>query len=700
MIEKKPHKYRDMLPFELEELFSNFIVENWSYSSVNTFSRNEKVFEMQYIYRQYGKLSASSIAGQAYHEALKNYFLSTREEERIDVIAMHEIAYEYIISRPADKWKLQKSTPTIDKCIETANKISISLVNNFFKELNVYLDEIHEILDVEVKAFEFVKINGVDIPLPCSARLDLVIKTKKGKVVVIDHKSKKSFTDEKDLKLVAGKQAITYAIAYEEKTSLRVDEVWIVENKYSKNRDKSTQFNKFKILLDKDTRKLYEALLYEPLKRMIEAVQDPEHVYLINDNDNLCDKAELFEYWMQTMIGEVDGFDIPDDKKEIISNRVRKIRDSSLKNVSPKVIKEFQNNAAQFIQYDLTNKNMTDSEKIEYTLRNFAKICKVEHEFNGFSSNTFLVSLSPGITLNSIFKHRLDIANALGVSNVRINKDLIVYEDKSYLSIESAAKNNDTLLFNEKHLDGQKIPIGMDNFQNVIYWDLNNPTTPHMLICGATGSGKSVSIISTVEYAIPAGVDEIIIFDPKFEFAGIYNDNSKIEIHSDIEDIEAMMALLVEEMNNRVKNNISKKTLIVFDEFADAVANSRKGSELKVYEYQQVGNYANGTPKSKKIHVDTLNSLEENLRILLQKGRSVGFRIIAATQRASTKVITGDAKVNFPVQICFRVPKETDSRVVIDEPGAEALTGNGDGLIKSPEYLNVVRFQGFFKKVD
>lgn len=89
--------------------------------------------------------------------------------------------------------------------------------------------------------------------------------------------------------------------------------------------------------------------------------------------------------------------------------------------------------------------------------------------------------------------------------------------------------------------------------------------------------------------------------------------------------------------------------------------------------------------------------LEENLKMLLQKGRSLGYRIIAATQRASTKVITGDAKVNFPVQVCFRVPKAVDSKVVLDEEGAETLAGHGDGLMKSPDYLATVRFQGFYK---
>ena len=102
-------------------------------------------------------------------------------------------------------------------------------------------------------------------------------------------------------------------------------------------------------------------------------------------------------------------------------------------------------------------------------------------------------------------------------------------------------------------------------------------------------------------------------------------------------------------------------------------------------------------PKYKREKVGSLKSLEENQRILLQKGRSTGFRLISATQRASTKIITGDAKVNYPVQICFRVPKEIDSRVVIDEAGAESLAGYGDGLIKSPEYPDTIRFQAYYK---
>ena len=157
------------------------------------------------------------------------------------------------------------------------------------------------------------------------------------------------------------------------------------------------------------------------------------------------------------------------------------------------------------------------------------------------------------------------------------------------------------------------------------------------------------------------------------------------------------MKELVDEMGRRARSGGRDKILVVFDEFADAVSAARSGKELDIREEVIDGYYASGAPKKRMVVTGREKSLEENLKILLQKGRSLGFRIIAATQRASTNVITGDAKVNFPVQVCFRVPKAIDSKVVLDEEGAESLQGKGDGLMRSPEYEDLVRFQGFYK---
>lgn len=703
------NKYKNLLPGDLEKHLSNYLIDSWSYSKVMSFSRNEKNFEKTYIYNCFEKSSATSIAGKAYHSALKLYFENKRNGKHIDIIDMEKNAFEYIDDVPRNLWKLQKTTSTILECIEYATKTSSLLINNFLSEIQVYESEIKEVIEVEMYINQWLNVNGVEIPIPCHLIIDLVIETNDNKIVIIDHKSKRTFTDENELGFVLGKQAITYTLGFEAETGLKIDEFWIIENKYSKNKDGSAQLSPpIKAIMNKNNRRLYESMLYEPLRRMIEAVGDPDYVYLINDNDSFSDRAEVYNFWAKTMIAEVEDFNIDERKKPLIKKRLKKIRDASLTSITPTVIRNFKTFTEQFIPYDLTDKNMTNQEKIEHVLRSFGIITKVQHTFDGYSSSSYLLEINAGTPISSINKYRLDIANALNLSNVRIQKDLFVYEGKSYLVIESGKKNQSILNWDKSKLNGnQKIPLGLDNFKQVIYWDLENQSTPHMLVCGATGSGKSVFLKSTIEYCNLAGIDDIYIFDPKHEFKNYNIKNA--QIFSGIEEIELQMKSLVYEMNERVKLGLNKKTLIIFDEFADAIAHSKKGKELDIIKEVQDGFYApkkmkglfgdimsEPIPKMKMKVVGRENSLEQNLKILLQKGRSSGFKIIAALQRASTKIITGDAKVNFPIQICFRVQKEVDSMVVLDEPGAEALNGNGDGLIKSPEYLNTIRFQAFY----
>lgn len=678
---------------QLEELFSNFLIDSWSYSKLGSFSRNEKEFEMTYIYGYRQKRSASSVAGNAYHKALEIYFTELQDGNKLDVVQLEMIAYEYIESIHGNQWKLQKTTPTVDECVQKATKLSTALVRNFFAEKSIYEDSILEVVETEKKYSEFVTINGVDIPLPCHCIIDLVVKSNDGKIIVIDHKSKSYFSDEKEMVLTVGKQAMTNVAVFEKATGLKVDEVWFVENKYSANRDKSSQLNKFVIEINPDTRKLYEALLYEPLKRMIEAVSNPDYVYLINESDSMSDLAEIHAFWAKTMIAEVEDFNIPESKQELIKKRLKKIRDASIASINPKIIKQFKENAAEFIQYDLSDKNMTQEEKIEHILRSFGIIVKVAHAIDGYSSNTYLLEVATGVKIQSIQSHKLDLANVLDVSSVRIQKNLQMYEGKSYLSIEISKKRDKDLIYDKSYLKDLKIPIGVDNYNQTVVWDLNNHSTPHMLVCGATGSGKSVSLLSTVEYLKEAGVKNIIILDPKFEFTNIPG----VQVFNEILDIENAVKGQVERMNELVKTGKKDFTAIIIDEFADALSASRQGNELNVYETIVTGQFKDGREKTKRECVGKLKSLDENLQILLQKGRSSGFRIIAATQRASVKIINGDTKVNFPVQLCFRVPKEIDSKVVIDESGAESLAGMGDGLMRSPEYPDLVRFQAFWK---
>jgi hypothetical protein len=691
------NKYAQYTPQQLEELFSHFLIDSWSYSKVSTFARNEKDFERRYVYREQSRKSSSAVAGSSYHAAVEYFFRALMEGRKTTVVDMKAVAYDYIDNVPANDWRIQKTTPTVDSCTSDATKKANAYIDNFLKEIDVYeLEKIKRIIGVEMPITQWLTINGVDIPLPCHAVLDLAVEHKDGKVIIIDHKGKSAFTSENEIALTTGKQAITYVRALEAATGILADEVWFVENKHSANKDGQPQLRASKVEVTKDTIKLYEALLYEPLKRMLEAISDPDYVYMINDTDTMAERAELYNFWAKTMIAEVDDFNIPEEKRPLIIARLKKIRDASLSAINPKVINTFKKNAAAFITYDLSMSDMTNSEKIEHSLRTFGVLVRVAHEIQGYSSDTYLMEASTGTKIANIYNYRLDIANALNVSSVRIGKNLMIYGDKSYLYIEVSKKRNKDLLFDPAQLTGQRLPIGVDNFGRTIVWDLENHATPHMLICGATGSGKSVSIISTVEYALLAGINDIHIMDPKYEFTS-YAGKKGIKVYNDITEIEKAMAELVADMQKRAKTGRSNKTLVVFDEFADAVSAARSGAQLDIKEEVVDGYYKNGNPRIKMVTVGRDKSLEENLKILLQKGRSIGFRIIGATQRASVQVITGDAKVNFPVVVCFRVPKEIDSKVVLDEPGAETLAGMGDGMMRSPEYFDIVRFQGFYK---
>ncbi|WP_312399915.1 DNA translocase FtsK [Chryseobacterium sp.] len=703
--------YKSYTAEQLEEHNSNFLISSVSYSKADQFARNPKAFEMVYLYGYRSKSSSTSAGGNAYHEAHKAYWKSYKIGEILTLPELCEIAYQYIEDIPANEWKIQKTTPTVAEAKIKATKTVTQLLENFYKEKAVYEDSIAEILDVEIKITEYLTINGVDIPLPFVMVIDLVFRSHENEIIIVDHKSRISFTEEKEITLVSGDQAITYVKGYEAHSGLVVDQVWLAENKSSKNKDASQrQLKIFPLKMDQDARILHEMLLYEPLKKMIEAVSDPDFLYIINKSDNYVDLAELLEFWAKTQINEIDEFDIDETKRDLLTKRHRKIRDSSIRNISPKVIKNFQANAASFVQFDLSTSNMEPSKKIELILKTFGVHTQVVHTFNGFSSNTFLLEVAAGTKISSIQGYRLEIANALNVPNVRIAKDLKVFEGKAYLEIETGKKKDKFLPWDSTELKDQKVPIGKDNFGETIHWDLDNQSTPFVLVCGAAGSGKSASLISTLEYIkqIPE-VDEIIILDPKFEFTN-YSGEDRVEVYNDILDIEKRVEDVVVEMNELIKAGQKKKIVIIFDEFADAVANSRKGKDLEIWEDVVVGYYKQSaadilmglpaSPKTKRQKTGTKNSLEENMRIIKQKGRSVGIRGIDATQRASSKIITGDAKVNYSIMICFRVPKEVDSRVVLDDAGAEILTGMGDGLFKSPEYPDLVRFQSFYKQPE
>jgi S-DNA-T family DNA segregation ATPase FtsK/SpoIIIE len=664
----------------------NCLIEHWSHSMVQTYQRNQLAFCRSYIagIKDF-KSSPSSLIGTGYDEALQVYFQMHKEDRALTLDEMVQVGMEAVYETPANRIKLGVKTPTIDAVFQHVAKTLPFVLTSFLEEVDTYLEDIGEILFINRKFKEMVTLNGVKLPIPCIFVPDLVYRNKAGKVAVLDHKAVYAYTDSDAVIYKYAGQATTYLVGMEEVLGEPVESFHFYENKTTKNTRGAlkgmAQISKIPIPLNAENRRMYEAMLYEGVREVYNAATDPDKVYLANPNDMFVqgeEKAELLDFWIAWQTQEIEEINpqISDEKAALLKKRKRKIQNADLSNIDPQVIRRFKSEANRFINYS-SMKDMTNPQRIEARLMTLGLPVKVSHCLTGYSSETYLLELQNGRRINDIFKFKLDIANALNLESIRIGQKLSVYEGCSYVSIDANKDQSkrEPLYWTEIHVHKNLIPMGINNFNKVIFWDMANPSTPHMLICGATGSGKSVHIRSIMESVNHVGIYKIEVFDPKYEFTEFDSIN---EIH----EIEARMESLVSEMNQAVRDGKFLYKLIIFDEFADAVAQSRKGKELNTYN-------ADGKVDGR------IKSLEENLKILLQKGRSCGIRIVAATQRASVKVITGDAKANFPVQVCFRVPKAIDSRVVLDEDGAESLSGKGDGLFRSPEYNDTVRFQSF-----
>ena len=695
--------YHKMTSEQLEEHLSGYLVRSISNSALNAYCSNELLFLKEYAAGERGKSRPSGIAGRAYHKALEKYFKSKKDKKTRSLDELLEDAYEQFKNTPADEWMCGKTNPTIEDCVLDATKKANACVQNFCTEISAY-DFIAEILEVELKVRDFLIINGVEVPLPFSGVMDLVVRDKDGKFVIVDHKTTTVIIDEKTAEFEHAMQAIIYTKLWENfNPDKPIDRVVFAFNKASKNSRQNAaqpQIQSISIPMDADNRTLYEVRLYEPVKRFVEAVGNPDYLYLPNFKDKMCDQAELLDFWMRTQISEVGDFPlVSEHTKSFMKRRKQKIRDSSISNISPKAIEKFATHTKSFISFSNIS-TMKNTEKIEHRLKTYNIPAQVVAEQVGYSSTTFLLEVQAGVPISSVRKYRLDLANALGVEDVRIPKNLVAHNGATYLAVEAprvfaVGDYPDPIDYDSSNVDGEKLPVGVMNDGNTLYWDMGNHSMPHGVVCGATGSGKSVFLKTILEsFRIAYPDSEIVILDPKYEFGYA---KGFAEVINDIEAMQTKVEGLVLEMNERVKKGEKKMTLLLFDEIADAYAMANSYEKNRKEDVQIIQGPRGGI-KEVKEPSPTERSLKENIMLILQKGRSSGYRCILATQRATAELLDGNAKVNLPVQICFKVPKAIDSQVVLDEEGAELLRGMGDGLMRSPLHPNPVRFQSFFTK--
>jgi S-DNA-T family DNA segregation ATPase FtsK/SpoIIIE len=231
---------------------------------------------------------------------------------------------------------------------------------------------------------------------------------------------------------------------------------------------------------------------------------------------------------------------------------------------------------------------------------------------------------------------------------------------------------------------------------------------PHLLIAGATGTGKSIcinSIITSLVYRFTPAELRLLMVDPKMVELSIYNDLPHLRHPVVVENSEAASILkwAVYEMSRRY-GLLSANSCRNVEEFNRRVA---AGREMRMPE-GYLKEYDEGELPVIVLLIDELADLimtvqaevEGPLAMLAQKARAVGLHLVIATQRPSVNVITGLIKANFPSRIAFRVASKTDSRTILDQNGAESLLGNGDMLFLPPGEADPIRIQGAYITSD
>jgi S-DNA-T family DNA segregation ATPase FtsK/SpoIIIE len=333
--------------------------------------------------------------------------------------------------------------------------------------------------------------------------------------------------------------------------------------------------------------------------------------------------------------------------------------------------------------------------KLEETFEDFGLEGEVVDANPGPVLTMYEVEPGAGVSVKKFESRADDIKLNLAVESVRIVSPI---PGKSALGIEvpnqdrALVRLRDVLSSEEFQSDEHQLPlgIGLDVLGEPMVVDLAE--LPHLLVAGATGSGKSVglnSMICSLLYRLPPDELKFIMVDPKRVELKLYDGLPHLmtPVIDDTSEATKVLKWAVREMENR------------YETLSDAGMR-----DIASYNEKVAGEDGNEKIPYLVIIVDELSDLmltnpkecEQAITRLAQMARAVGIHMVLATQRPSTDVITGLIKANMPARLSFRVSSGTDSRVILDENGAETLLGNGDLLYLSADSPHPKRGQGSF----
>ena len=465
-------------------------------------------------------------------------------------------------------------------------------------------------------------------------------------------------------------------------------------NDEEKDKEKDKETTEYK-LIDSETANV-EAMTNEVVEINNEAADNEENaseISNISDNEVIESEAKDNEIISnETVVKKIKAKEaaVPDRKKA-------KGKDYIFPPVTL-LIKEQQTQSSGYEQY-----LKETALKLQQTLESFGVNVTITDISCGPSVTRYEMFPEQGTKVSKILSLTDDIKLNLAASDIRIEAPI---PGKAAIGIEIPNKHNQTVHFRdliesstfEKFKSRLAFAVGKDIGGKTVVTDLAK--MPHLLIAGATGSGKSVCIntlIMSILYKASPEEVKLIMVDPKMVELSIYNGipHLLIPVVTDPKKASGALNWAVAEMTNRYKK------------FTETGVRNIEGYNKKVKELQKSGEIDPETIKKMPqivIIIDELADLmmvapgevEDAIVRLSQLARAAGIHLVIATQRPSVNVITGLIKANVPSRIAFSVSSGVDSRTIIDMNGAEKLLGKGDMLFYPAGYSKPVRVQGAF----
>ena len=331
-------------------------------------------------------------------------------------------------------------------------------------------------------------------------------------------------------------------------------------------------------------------------------------------------------------------------------------------------------------------------ETLEATLEQFGIDASVSDVTTGPTITRYEIQLGPGIRVSKITGLADNIAMNLAASHVRVEapipgKNAIGVEvPTSVRTIVSLREMAESLEFHDNK-SPLRVALGKDVGGNGVYMDLTH--MPHLLIGGATNSGKSICLMSIIMSLILRNSPKelrLVMIDPKrvelTAFEGL--PHLMCPVVKDVREAPGVLRAVWREMDRR------------YDKFSAMGVRNIGGWNKKVGADERMPYIVVLVDELADLMIQAANEVETTICRLAQLARATGIHLVIATQRPSVDVITGTIKANISSRIAFSVSSQIDSRTIIDQPGAEKLIGRGDMLFLPIDATKPVRVQGCF----